>query len=498
MGIVVRQSAKSVILTYLGIGFGIINTLWLFPYILTGEQIGLVRTLINVSVLFSTFALLGAANIPNKYFFHFKNLRKGHNGFLFFILIIGGIGFLIFTALYLNFKSLFFSAFIKNSPLILNYYYLLIPFTLIMLLTTIFESYNVIQQNPVVPIFTREVLTRIFLSISLLVFFFAKFQYNYFIFLLVFFYGVILIILIFYTYSQNYLFIKPNFEVFKSPLLKSILVFAGFILMGNASGVVINNIDSLMLSAYSGLKITGVYTIAFFIATFIEIPKRSMSQVLIPLISEANKDNDIKKLDILYKKSSITQLIIGGIIFLLIWFNVDNIFRLIPHGNLYSQGKWVVFFIGLGKIFDMFTGVNQEIIGSSKYYKIDLSLFPFYGVIAVLANMFFIPKLGMTGAAIATASSVFIINIIRSSILFINMNIQPFTFNTLKALSVFAIAFGINYFLPHIQNHFLIDIALRSIIIGSVFISLVLLSKVSEDIDLVFQKTVKRLHLLIR
>lgn len=498
MGIVVRQSAKSVILTYLGIGFGIINTLWLFPYILTGEQIGLARTLISVSVLFSTFALLGAANIPNKFFFHFKNLRKQHNGFLFFILIVGGIGFLIFTALYLNYKSLFFSAFIKNSPLILNYYYLIIPFTLIMLLTAIFESYNVIQQNPVVPIFTREVLSRIFLSISLLVFFFAKFQFSYFIYLLVSFYWVILIILIFYTHSQNYLFITPNFEVFKSPLLKSILVYAGFIVMGNASGVVINNIDSLMLSAYSGLKITGVYTIAFFIATFIEIPKRSMSQVLIPLISEANKDNDIKKLGILYKKSSITQLIIGGIIFLLIWFNSDNIFRLIPHGNLYSQGKWVVFFIGLGKIFDMFTGVNQEIIGSSKYYKIDLSLFPFYGLVAVLANMFFIPKLGMTGAAIATASSVFLINIIRSSILYITMNIQPFTFNTLKTLSVFAISFVINYFLPHIQKHFLIDIVFRSIIIVCFIISLVLLTKVSEDIDIIIQKMIKRLHLWTR
>jgi len=34
--------------------------------------------------------------------------------------------------------------------------------------------------------------------------------------------------------------------------------------MGNASATIIANIDSLMLSAYSGLGSAGVYTIAFF------------------------------------------------------------------------------------------------------------------------------------------------------------------------------------------------------------------------------------------
>ena len=83
---------------------------------------------------------------------------------------------------------------------------------------------------------------------------------------------------------------------------------------------------------------------------------------------------DRKQLEMLYKKSSITQLIIGGFIFILVWFNIENIFKIIPHGNVYAQGIWVVFFIGLGKIFDMATGINQEIVGSSKYYKIDLFL----------------------------------------------------------------------------------------------------------------------------
>jgi O-antigen/teichoic acid export membrane protein len=490
MGIIIRQSAKTVIITYLGIGFGILNTLWLMPAILTQEQIGLYRTIINVALIFSTFASLGAGNIPNKFFPYFKNLQKAHNGFLFFILALGISGFILFAILYLNLKYFFVYAFIKNAPLLINYFYLIIPLTLTFLLIAIFESYNVIQQNPVLPIFTRELLARVFITINLIVFFLLKYNYKWFINMLLVFYSTTLLILILYTLSQKYFFIKPNTGVFKSPHLKSILVFSAFILMGNASGTIINNIDGLMLSSYKGLRDAGIYSIAFFIATFIEIPKKSLSQVLIPLVSEANMKNDTKQLELLYKKSSLTQLIIGGLIFILVWFNIDNIFKIIPHD--YSKGVWVVFFIGLGKIFDMSTGINQEIVGTSKYYKIYVAFFPFLGLVTVGAMMLLIPIYGMTGAALATALSVLIVNTLLFFFLLVTMKIQPFSFNTLKALLAFAIVFIINMLLPHIHNHFLMDSFVRSIVIGSVFIAIILKLNVSEDINMFAEKLLIR------
>ncbi len=112
-----------------------------------------------------------------------------------------------------------------------------------------------------------------------------------------------------------------------------------------------------------------------FIAVIIEIPKRSLSQVLIPLVVQANKDHDIKTLNVLYKKSSINQFLIGTMIFLIIWLNIDSLFSLIPNGDIYRQGKWVVFLISLAKLFDMLTGINAEIVGTSRYYKMDLLSF---------------------------------------------------------------------------------------------------------------------------
>ena len=37
----------------------------------------------------------------------------------------------------------------------------------------------------------------------------------------------------------------------------------------------------------------------------------------------------------------------GTLLFLLVWVNIDNIFDIIPHGEIYEAGKWVVFFIAL-------------------------------------------------------------------------------------------------------------------------------------------------------
>lgn len=266
--------------------------------------------------------------------------------------------------------------------------------------------------------------------------------------------------------------------------------------MGNASATIIANIDSLMLSAYSGLGSAGMYTIAFFIAAVIEIPKRSISQVVIPIVSQANKDGDIPKLKELYQKTSLNQMIIGGLLFLGIWCNIDNIFKIIPNGEIFSPGKWVVFWIGLSKLFDMATGVNQEIIRTSKYYKIDLFFYIFLAAAAVLTNYIFIPKFGITGAAVASAISIFLFNSIRFLFLLYVFKIQPFSAGTLKMLSIFALTLLVNSFINPLDS-FIWDLIFRSVLIFCLFVGFTLLLRVSEDMRKIIHAILIRINNLI-
>lgn len=497
MGIVIRQSIKTTIVSYIGFAIGYVNTLFLFPLVLSKEQIGLIRLLISVSFLFATFASLGAGNIPTKFFPYFRDEEKQHNGILAFILSIGMSGFFLFVIVFFLLKDVIFSIYSKNSPLLLDYYFYFIPFTLIVVFTTIFESYLIVQQKPILPALVREILMRILLFIGLTALYFGFFSFNTFADSIIIYYVLGLLILILYIKKEKILFLKPNLQIVKSPHFKEMLVFAGFVIMGNTSATIIANIDSLMLSAYSGLGSAGIYTIAFFIAAVIEIPKRSISQVVIPIISQANKDGDIPKLKELYQKTSLNQLIVGGLIFLGIWCNVDSIFKLIPNGEIYAPGKWVVFYIGLSKLFDMATGVNQEIVGTSKYYKIDLLFYIFLAVVGVITNVIFIPKYGITGAAMASAISIFLFNTIRFFFLFYVFRIQPFSLNTLKVLAVFILTFLISYLISPFHN-FILDIFLRSLLIIILFGGLVLLMNVSKDVKKVFDAVLSRVKNILK
>jgi len=54
--------------------------------------------------------------------------------------------------------------------------------------------------------------------------------------------------------------------------------------------------------------------------------------------------------------------------------NLDSIFMLMPKGEIYQAGKWVVIIVGMGKLVDMLFGPSSEIIIYSKYYSFNILL----------------------------------------------------------------------------------------------------------------------------
>ncbi|MGE5497853.1 MAG: polysaccharide biosynthesis C-terminal domain-containing protein [Syntrophothermus sp.] len=492
MGIVIRQSAKTLVVTYIGFLIGYVNTLILFPLALSVEQIGLQRILIDVSVFFATFAALGSTHIPLRYFPYFKNPENKHNGFLFFLLCLSFCGYIAFLFLFFGLKNQLIGMYSRNAAQLTEYYYYLIPFTFIQLIMIVLEAYTIVQLKPVIPRFIREIVLRVLFSLGVLGIFYKIITFHTFVDLILIFYLFALVLLLIYTYSIGSLSLRPDFTAFKSPMLKSMLVFGGFVLLGNTSDIIIRNIDSLMLSSYSGLKSTGIYTIALNIALVLEIPRRSMSQVVVPLVAEATKNGDLRRIEELYKKSSINQLIIGGLLFLVIWCNIDSIFKFIPRGNTFVLGKWVVFYLGLGKLFDMATGINAEIITTSKYYKYDLFFYAGLSLLAIGANMLLIPAFGLTGAAMASALSVLLFNSMRYIFIWRIYKIQPFSKNTVKMLIVTAIVLLFNLIFPHIAGHFVWDVAVRGFFITLLFSILTYFSKASEDINSTVVKVLGR------
>ena len=76
MGIVIRQSIKGSIVSYAGAVIGMISTIFIYPYFLSPELIGLNRILVDSAFLFAFIAQIGIPNAIIKFSPQLKKLGK--------------------------------------------------------------------------------------------------------------------------------------------------------------------------------------------------------------------------------------------------------------------------------------------------------------------------------------------------------------------------------------------------------------------------------------
>jgi zinc transporter ZupT len=74
MGIVIRQSLKGSIVTYLGTAIGTFNVIFLYNKFLSQEQVGLIAgALVSIPLIFASFTQLGIPHIAVRFFPHFDD-----------------------------------------------------------------------------------------------------------------------------------------------------------------------------------------------------------------------------------------------------------------------------------------------------------------------------------------------------------------------------------------------------------------------------------------
>ena len=481
MGIVIRQSVKASIISYIGAIIGYINIVFITPYCFPPEIVGLSRMFIEMAFFLTYFTQIGINSAIIRFFPYFKN-ENGDNGLFFLILVVPLLGFIFFGGIYLLIKDWLASFYNVNSQIFAHYLYHILPMAFVVGYFTIFEAYSSCLLRIVVPKFVRDVLLKI-LNIGIIVLYYFKFiGIDGLIYSIIGIYSIAMFVNLFYISKIRRLSLRPNFSFLKKPLVRQILFYLLFIMLGGIGTNLVSKFDIFMIGSSINLTNVGIFSIAFYITTVIEIPSRSILQISAPLVAESMKNNDTSKILQLYRKTSLNQFIIGSFILLLVWVNVDNIFKIMPHGDLYNAGKYVILFFSLGKMFDMITGANGLIIGNSKYYYYSLFFILYLSIISVGLNYFLIPRLGITGAGIASFIAIATYNLLLVAFLKVRMNIHPFTQNTLKAVFVFIIPLALNYFIPKNINP-LIDGTYRTISISLIFILLLKWFKVSEDID---------------
>jgi O-antigen/teichoic acid export membrane protein len=448
------------------------------PKFLSLEELGLYRAVIANAMLLVPFAMLGSSATMQRFFPRFSKNRENLIGIAFSIMLGG---FSVVTTLFLIFKRHFFEYFAEKAARINDYYYLIPILLFFIVVFTLLESFSKANLNIVFPNFLRDVVYKLFTTALVFAFAFELISFDQFLYSQVVFYIIISLVLSIYIGSKFHFFRLVR-KIKKPALDLKILSFSLFSFLSVAGVTIVTYIDQIMVSKYLGLALNGIYTTAVFIAVVIEYPKRFVAQISYQILVNAYEDNDIKKIEKHYKAASINQGIVGGMLLILIMVNMQNIFDFMPNGEEFARGSNVLILIAIAKLSNMLFSLSSEIVSVSKIYRYNVLLALTLGLLTIVSNLILIPKYGIEGAAMATLFSLVVYDLIKFILVKYHLGIQPFTWKTVILLAFIAGAFGVNELLPQLEN-FYFDAIYRSLIVASVFVLSVYLSKLSDEIN---------------
>jgi len=483
LGIVLNQSFKNTIITFVAFGIGGINALFLYTNFLTDEYYGLVTYLLSTANLLMPLTAFGVQYSIVKFFSSYTSkLEKDKflsSSLIFPLFIALPFGFLgsVFYEQISNYLS------IKN-PIIKDFTWVIYLVAIATAYFEIFYAWAKVQMQSVFGNVLKEMFSRIAVMILLILVFLKVIDQVEFIYYLTGAYFIRALVMFLYAlklYTPKFTFQLPeNYkEVFK---------YSSYIILAGSAGAILLDIDKFMIPQKEAIAYTAYYSVGVYIASLLEAPGRAMAQIIQPITAKALNESNTPEILKLYKSTSINLLLICGLLFLLINVNINQVYLLID--EKYSQGIWVVFMISVAKLYTMALGNNGAIISNSKYYKILLPYSIAMALAVIILNNWFISLYKMNGAALSTLIVLLFFNTIKIRYVKKKFNMLPFTKKTIHLLLVLGAIYGL-FFFWEFTFHPIINIGLKGILITVCYLIIIYKLKISLDINTIIDKIIK-------
>lgn len=481
MGIVIKQSIKNTIITFIGFTIGAINVLYMYPVFLGKDYLGLTNYVLSAANILYPILSFGIQNTLIKFFNDNNKTDKDLSSYFSYMLLLPLLIIIPFFALfYLFYENIALYESSKNA-IVYDFVWEIPLIALCIGYFEIFYAWLRAHMKSVFGSFVKEVFVRVLVTIALFGVYFDCITLPEFIHSLVLVYAISLLVIIYYANKTKKIQLTKKFP----KETKSIFVFTIFIILSASVANMLLDIDKYMINQFLEIENIAFYSLAVYLAMVISVPQRAMHQITYPITAKLMSDNKWEELNELYKKSSITLQVIGGLIYIGILVNIKQLYALLPNEG-YDQGLCVVFAIGLSKYFDVILGNNNSIIFNSKYYKAVLLLGVLLVFVIVGLNLIFIPKFGINGAAYATLIAIGLYSLAKLLFVVIKMKLYPFTKNTIISF-VITLALFLGFYFWEFTFHPIINMGLKSGIISILYLSLHYYFKVSSDINFVIR-----------
>jgi O-antigen/teichoic acid export membrane protein len=490
MGIIQKQSIQSTFIIILGFAIGAINIIIIAPKVITPEELGLTRIITDAGVTLATMCTLGSLPVIYKFFPFYKSyLTPKKNDLPLITLVSCMIGFVIMCFAGYMAKDIIVQKFSENSPLFVQYSYLVYPFAFFLLLFIWLEAFSWSFKKGVISNSLKETMSRVFFTLLLLALSLQLLELPSFYWLFSLSYLLPVVILFFILRKTGEFNFVPSVSPVTNRLRGKMINFGLFIFGAQFLNLLSKTVDTFILSSKWGLTDVSVFTIATYIITIMEVPQRSITSISVPVLAESWKDKNMTRISSIYTKSVSNLLLIGLVMFGLIWLNGHNLAGYL--GKKYAGIESILLFMGMGKLIDLGTGANSQILNTSNYWRVDFTTNVIYTLIALPLNYLLIARFGLNGAAYAFLISMMVYNSMRFGFLWFKFGLQPFTFKNLQAVFIAIACTAIVYFIPRFPSVF-VDGVIRSISFLLIFLPVIYVSKISEEINGIIRNALQR------
>jgi O-antigen/teichoic acid export membrane protein len=184
--------------------------------------------------------------------------------------------------------------------------------------------------------------------------------------------------------------------------------------------------STLALGVWGSKNDVGIFGAAIRASMLISFLLVSMNSIIAPKISALYVSNNLAELESMARKSAALLTVIATpIIFFIILFP-DMIMSIF--GNEFSEGGQLLLILALGQFINVGTGsVGYLLIMSGNEVTMRNNTIIF-GLLAIILNIWLVPRFGAMGAALATAIGMSLLNISACVLVWRKLKIIPIPF----------------------------------------------------------------------
>jgi len=484
VGVILRQSLKTAIVRVVATAIGMVSMLFVYP--LDHESYGTLQFIASCAFLILPFTSMGGPNVVIKYFTEYKNKTKDERSLLPTILLLGGVlvtlGCFIF---YLSSGVLleFFASSGEDQQIFSDNLSWILALVLVLFFVQTTNGFISNYGRIVVPGIIVDLGYKIFLPAIILLVYTAVVPKEWIAQSLVSFYLVAFCLLLIYAWSISAFTTRSDFSFFKSKSVRrSVLLYGLLSSLTSIGAMVAFRLDSIMITKFLGAAENGLYFNVLVMASVIDMPSQAIYKIASPVISKNWSSNNLDQISKIYQKSSIVSQVVGSLIFVGIWANLDYLISISSKPEAFINAIWLFVVLGAAKLIDAVTGLNSHIIAYSEHYRFNVIFILVLALVSIATNYYFIPRYGVLGAGMATCISLLLFNLMKLVFLKVKCDMHPFTAMTLVAgLVMLAVAY-LTSLIPVLENP-IVGILINSIFIVAVAVPSMYFLKVSPDIN---------------